>query len=209
MRLLYIEDDEIDVLALKRLLRSFKNVQMDVCKMLKDLIKIDLSNYDVIISDANLPDGSYKELRKLLPTKKTYFISGSEIEGFDVWVKPVSPEQLEGILTRDSLLDLTYIRDLADGDQDYEQEMIDIALKVLPQRYDELSKARYDQEALRKAAHKTKSSYRVCGINNTLLTELEGLKGAAFNNDILKNKLLKGVQSEIEKVIEELKAHKI
>jgi hypothetical protein len=205
MRLLYIEDDEIDVLALKRLLRSFKSVQMDVCTLLRDLIKIDLSNYDIIISDANLPDGSYKELSKLLPPKKTHFISGSEIENFEVWIKPISLDQLEEILTRDSLLDLTYIRDLADGDAEYEQEMIGIALRVLPERLEELNRAKHDEQALRKAAHKTKSSFRVCGVNNSLLTELELLKGSAFSNENNKNKILNGVKDQIEKVIEELK----
>ena len=54
-KLLYIEDDEIDVLALKRLLRQFDDVELTVCKYIKDLLALDLSKFDSIISDANLP----------------------------------------------------------------------------------------------------------------------------------------------------------
>ncbi|MDB4107933.1 hypothetical protein OAD66_07105 [Bacteroidia bacterium] len=207
-KLLYIEDDEIDVLALKRLLRQFDDVELTVCKYIKDLLALDLSKFDSIISDANLPDGSFKKLQTILPESKTQFTSGSKVEGVKAWIKPISTEQLLSILQKNSIVDLSYIEDLAEGDEEYEQEMIELALKVLPDRLNELCSSKNDEEALRRAAHKTKSSYRVCGINNSLLTELEGLKGRAFNDIDLKTSLLSKIEEEIESAIAELKSYK-
>lgn len=205
MRLLYIEDDEIDVLAMKRLLRAFKGVKMDVCKVMKDLARVELSNYDAIISDSNLPDATYKELRQVLPESKTTYISGSQIEDFDVWVKPISKEQLSTLIDQEDLVNLSYIKALAEGDLEYEQEMIAIALRVLPQRYAELIEAQNNEKSLHVAAHKTKSSYRVCGINNSLLSEIENLKGENFRDKAKKAKLLESVKTQIDKAISELK----
>ena len=174
MNLLYIEDDEIDVLAMKRLLRKFDGVQMDVCKLVKELDHFDLSHYDAIISDSNLPDGSYKELQYLLPSNKTVFISGSEIENFEVWVKPITEFQLKELISTESMLDLSYIKGLADGDEEYEQEMISIAMKVLPERYTQLEEAMNNEEALHMAAHKTKNSNRQSD-ERTFSTKKRGL----------------------------------
>lgn len=204
MKILYIEDDEIDVLAMKRLLRDFEGIDLTVRNAVKDLDGLDYNDFDMIISDSNLPDGTYSELKDILPPEKTQFISGSDIDDFDVWLKPISKLQLETILYKETTIDMTYIKNLADGDASYEQEMIDLAKKVLPQRGEELHASKGNMQALKVAAHKTKSSYRVCGMNNSILTKLENLSSSEFSDISLKERLLQSVKIQIDAAVEEL-----
>ena len=171
-RLLYIEDDLIDVLALKRVLKNFEQVELTVCGTLEGISSLNFENFDFILSDSNLPDGSLNDLMAILPLDKTQFISGSEILGEDVWIKPIELDQIKSLFNRSIIVNMQYINELADGDDEYVQEMLDIAIRVLPERWSEISSSKNDIVELKKAAHKTKSSYRVCGIQNQWLVEL-------------------------------------
>ena len=201
-KLLYIEDDEIDVLSLKRLLRNFENIEMEVITCMEDLKGLRFDRYDVILSDSNLPDASYLELKILLPNR-TQFISGSTIDGESILLKPITEEQLKLTLSKGSL-DLTYIKQLADGDKEYEVDMIETALRILPERWTSILEVKDDFIALRMAVHKTKSSFRVCGINNEYLTLIEELTENAFMNKETVNGLLDSVQNQIERALKEL-----
>ena len=205
MRLLYIEDDEIDVLAMRRLLKNFSEVKMDVCTSMDKVLAIEFANYDVIISDSNLPDGTHKELMEILPPHKTKFISGSDMPGFDAWLKPITLHQIKSLITKSSSIDLTYIKNLADEDSTYEKEMIEIALQILPQRMEQLTVAKDDFDKLKSAAHKTKSSFRVCGMNNALLTKIEDFTPIEFQDFSHKEAILKSINAQVEGAIRELK----
>jgi hypothetical protein len=201
--LLYIEDDTIDLLAMKRVLRNINDVELTVCSTLLDIASHDLAKFDFILSDSNLPDGSISDLKKILPLGKTQFISGSEISGEDVWVKPIDLEQIKFVLTKFNIVNMDYINDLADGDDEYVLEMLETALRVLPDRWKELDSAKDDLVLLKKAAHKTKSSYRVCGIENKWLVELEELNEASFKEEH-KSILLNQINKQILQAVEEL-----
>ena len=202
-KLLYIEDDVIDVLALKRTLRHFKNVELSVCETLKDLVDLNLDEYNFILSDSNLPDASLQDLRAKLPLNKTQFISGSDMTGEDIWIKPIGLEQINSFIIKDNVVNMKYINDLADGDSEYVTEMIDTALNVLPTRWQEIESSKNDLIQLKKAAHKTKSSYRVCGIQNQWLVELEELSETSFNSE-QKQTLLNQIKKQIDQAIVEL-----
>ena len=201
--LLYIEDDTIDLLAMKRVLRNINDVELTVCSTLLDIASHDLAKFDFILSDSNLPDGGISDLKKILPLGKTQFISGSEISGEDVWVKPIDLEQIKFVLTKFNIVNMDYINDLADGDDEYVLEMLETALRVLPDRWKELDSAKDDLVLLKKAAHKTKSSYRVCGIENKWLVELEELNEASFKEEH-KSILLNQINKQILQAVEEL-----
>jgi len=204
IKLLYIEDDVIDVLALKRTLRHFDNVALSVCRSLGELLELNLDEYDYVLSDSNLPDAGLKDLKANLPLDKTQFISGSEITGENVWIKPTTAEQLESLFNKNSVVNMQYINDLADGDDEYVQEMIDTAISVLPTRWQSIETNKNNIVELKKAAHKTKSSYRVCGIQNQWLVELEELNDSSFQSD-QKEILISQIKKQIEQAIAELK----
>jgi len=203
LKVLYIEDDLIDVLALKRILGNFNNLELQVCGTLKGVSSLDLDSFDFILSDSNLPDGGLKDLRAILPMDKTQFISGSEIFGEDIWVKPIDRDQISSLFNRNAIINMQYINDLADGDDEYVQEMLDTALRVLPSRWMEISSNKNDLVELKKAAHKTKSSYRVCGIQNQWLVDLEELSESSFNSD-QKDLILAQIKKQIDQAITEL-----
>lgn len=201
--LLYIEDDAIDILALKRILRNFDDIVLHTCGTLSEVEQLDLTVYDFILSDSNLPDGGLTQLKKILPPSKTQFISGSEVSGENIWVKPIDLSYLRSLLQTNNIVNLQYINDLADGDDEYVIEMIDTALGVLPKRWTELDTCRNDLVLLKKAAHKTKSSFRVCGIQNDWLTEIEGLDESSFKSE-QKDILLNQVKKQIDQAVQEL-----
>jgi hypothetical protein len=202
-RLLYIEDDLIDVLALKRVLKNFEQVELSVCGTLDGILSLNFDNFDFILSDSNLPDGSLNDLKAILPLDKTHFVSGSEIVGEDVWIKPIELDQLKSLFNRSIIINMWYINELADGDDEYVQEMLDTALRVLPHRWAAISSSRNDIIQLKKAAHKTKSSYRVCGIQNQWLVELEELNESSFHSEH-KDILLAQIGKQIQQALIEL-----
>jgi|GEM_PF-3209105 len=202
-RLLYIEDDFIDVLALKRVLKNFEHVAFSVCGTLEGISSLNLENFDFILSDSNLPDGSLNDLKAILPLDKTQFVSGSEILGEDIWIKPIELDQIKALFNRSTIVNMRYINELADGENEYVQEMLDLAIRVLPERWTEISSSKNDIVQLKKAAHKTKSSYRVCGIQNQWLVELEELNESSFNSE-QKDILLAQIYKQIQQALGEL-----
>ncbi len=207
IELLYIEDDEIDVLALKRHLKGVSNLNLTVCQSLAEVKMVDLSLFNCIISDANLGDANYETLKQILAVHNVQFISGNQIEGEDIWVKPISKDNVERFISQSQIVNLKYIKELAEGDIDYEKDMIETTIRILPERLLAIKKSKNNINQLKKAAHKTKSSYRVCGIDNALLQKIEDLTDA---NDISEvSYLIAAVETEINTAVEELKAFHI
>lgn len=205
LHILYIEDDEIDLLAFKRLISGNPSISLSSCSTFKELKELNVSNFQIILSDSNLPDADYFKLKDFLPKGRTQFISGTVIDGEEVWQKPLSQEQFEGLLQRFCTVNLKYIKDLADGDADYEKDMIETALRVLPDRLLSIKEASDDYVLLAKAAHKTKSSYRVCGIDNKILSNLEEECKSSQPNKKKILELVADLKDQIKQAIDELK----
>jgi hypothetical protein len=202
-KLLYIEDDLIDILALKRIIKNFEQVELSVFGTLEGISSLNFENFDFILSDSNLPDASLNDLKAILPRDKTQFISGSEILGEDIWIKPIELDQIKSLFNRSTIVNMRYINGLADGESEYVQEMLDIALRVLPERWSEISSSKNDIVQLKKAVHKTKSSYRVCGIQNQWLVDLEELNESSFHSE-QKEILLAQIYKQIQQALGEL-----
>jgi hypothetical protein len=202
-KLLYIEDDLIDISALKRIIKNFEQVELSVFGTLEGISSLNFENFDFILSDSNLPDASLNDLKAILPRDKTQFISGSEILGEDIWIKPIELDQIKSLFNRSTIVNMRYINGLADGESEYVQEMLDIALRVLPERWSEISSSKNDIVQLKKAVHKTKSSYRVCGIQNQWLVDLEELNESSFHSE-QKEILLAQIYKQIQQALGEL-----
>jgi hypothetical protein len=202
-RLLYIEDDLIDILALKRVLKNFEQVELTVCGTLEGISSLNFENFDFILSDSNLSDANLNDLKAILPRDKTQFISGSEILGEDIWLKPIELDQIKSLFNRSTIVNMRYINELADGENEYVQEMLEIALRVLPERWSEISASKNDIVQLKKAVHKTKSSYRVCGIQNQWLEDLVELNESSFHSE-QKEILLAQIYKQIQQALVEL-----
>jgi CheY-like chemotaxis protein len=204
-KLLYIEDDVVDILAIKRVLKSFEDIALFVCSTFNDLQNLDLSDYDAIISDSNLADADYIKLKRHMGgLANVQFVSGSGIAGEPIWLKPINKENIETLFCFRSVMDLDYIENLAQGDADFEIDMIETALRILPERLDEMKKSIESLKDLKLAAHRTKSSYRVCGIDATALNEVEEMSEIDFCNKVQLEALLKSIYTTTTKAISEL-----
>ncbi len=206
-KLLYIEDDDVDILTLKRLLKSYDEVELSICSSFQNLVKLDLSNYDAIISDSNLTDADYLKLKRHMGgLPNVQFISGSSIVGEPVWLKPINKENLETLCCFRNVINLDYIENLAQGDADFEIDMIETALRILPERLVEMKQSADSLKELKLATHRTKSSYRVCGIDPALLNEVEEMSEVDFCNKVKLQAILKSIYTTTDKAIKELDA---
>ncbi len=179
-QVLYIEDDEVDLLWWQRITRTEQNISTTFKESLSDVAGVDLSAFDLIICDANLPDADFKSLKDYFKNEThVHFLSGALIEGERIIEKPISLSHILALLEPE-VIDLSYIKTLSEGDVVYEQEMIRTALKVMPDRLKLLREMGYDITKIRTAAHKAKSSFRVCGMDSTALEVLEDLGEGTF-----------------------------
>lgn len=204
-KLLYIEDDEIDLLAMKRVLFHFPEIELSSCKSYRELKKIDLTEFSIILCDSNLPDADYKILSSYLPLCKTHFVSGTIRD--EVLLKPVKKEELESIFYSNKNINLNYIKEVSDGDITYEMDIIKTAIRILPERLNVLVGATHDLKLLKKAAHKAKSSYRVLGMENKNLTSLESLDDSQYKDKRYVQNLVALVSKQIKDAIAELTVH--
>ncbi len=204
--LLYIEDDDIDILLLRRLIKPLHTINLDIVGTFQNLRQLDLSNYDLILSDSNLPDADYATLMQYLQNTNVQFVSGIGEPEQNVWAKPIDLKLLLNRLYRDAEPQLNYIEELADGDMNFKREMITTALEILPERKSSLQKTNLKGSDLKKVAHKTISSFRVCGMDTSVLSmlETEAVKPSA-NDELIKN-LIALVVHQIDTGIKMLKA---
>jgi len=199
-RLLYIEDDAIDVIAIRR-----QRLDVHICSSFKELKMNDLSTFDHVLCDSNLPDASYLDLKEYLKDFPVRFISGSAIPGEDVWVKPIEYHHLVEFLFDSFHVNLKYINSLAEGDMAYQKEMLDTAIDILPKRWAALDANRTEMSLLKLAAHKTLSSFRVCGIDPTSLHHLYDLTEKTSINDAQISHILVVIEKQISHAVTQLK----
>ncbi|MET3128367.1 PAS domain S-box-containing protein [Arcicella rosea] len=97
-------------------------------------------------------------------------------------------ENLEGIV------DLSYLRELSDGNKEFEQEIIELYLNQMPIDFDILRKAidAVDYVLTKSTAHKLKSSFSSMGVNeNGLLKSIEDKAKTMVDMSIIKSEFTK------------------
>lgn len=93
-------------------------------------------------------------------------------------------ENLEGIV------DLSYLRELSDGNKEFEQEIIELYLSQMPVEFDIFRKAISDVDypGIKATAHKLKSSFSSMGINESgILKSLESKALAKEDIEVIKS----------------------
>ncbi|MBO6515846.1 MAG: Hpt domain-containing protein [Bacteroidia bacterium] len=201
-RLLYIEDDNIDVLSLKRLLNGLHLIELTICKSFQEVRNLNLREVDCILCDSNIPDVSFDELKEYVKKSRVQYVSGSSNNDPDVWEKPLDQNRVIEFVFGHAGINLSYIDKLADGDALYEAEMLETAIELLPQRITQLKSAMNDIDKLKFAAHRTMSSFRVCGLDVSWLQEIEQLTAS---NLVEVESLVARVESQADLAMIQLK----
>lgn len=72
MKVLFV-DDEVDLLEIASGFFEDENISLDVCSDFHKALKLtEINQYDVIITDANMPSGSGLELLRILKNEKKF-----------------------------------------------------------------------------------------------------------------------------------------
>jgi DNA-binding NtrC family response regulator len=208
MHILYIEDDQVDRMAFKRMIKKVDSLScLCVASVQAGLEELAQNDYELIITDHNLPDGSAFDVLKesKLPVIVTSGISEDPREtsfesagAISFMVKPISAYDLKKILARlqpqavapAELFDLTYLKELSDEDQEFETEMISIYLDEVPPSLSKL-KREIDQnqwQAASETVHKLKSKIRIMGLRHAL--QLSSLVEEAFRYEKIDDETL-------------------
>lgn len=195
MHILYIEDDLVDQMMFKRLCKEVvPEATFTILSSIKELSGEDLSPYHVIFSDIFLSDGDVNQVLEICKGKEVILLSGETSPSFldsfieheygKVFDKPLSKDVLRGVLLPKEekekagaevktieaenykAIKLANLLRLSKGDNQDMIELMDIALGLIPQRIEELSKGfeEKDWNQVHFSAHAAKSVSRLVGI---------------------------------------------
>ncbi|MEM6801617.1 MAG: response regulator [Bacteroidota bacterium] len=195
MHILYIEDDLVDQMMFKRLCKEVApKASFTILSSIKELSREDLDQYYIIFSDIFLPDGDVNQILEMTQGREIILLSGETsptfLESFiehpygKVFAKPLTKEVLADALSpkdkteqestdireidqdRYEAIKLANLLRLSKGDDQDMIELMDIALGLIPQRIEELSKGfeEKDWPQVHFSAHAAKSVSRLVGI---------------------------------------------
>ena len=190
MKVLYIEDDIIDQMAVRRLADkcSCELLFVNSIKEANDILQAE--KFDLIISDFNLGDGTAEDVLKLVTNQKIILITDKPLDSFNAngnllysTTKPIN-ESIFKITNKSQPLDLTYFNSLTEGDINFQVELLDTALQILPSALEKVNEAfeSLNFEHIKFEAHKMKSGARVIGI--PILETLQTIEALALTGDL-------------------------
>lgn len=174
MRVLYIEDDSIDIIAFKRLAEKL-NVEYTILHSMSEVEEHFTKPriYDLIISDFYLNESNANDFIHYFNDFNVSLISSKEkinslvnTTNFQFIEKPLNENAFTN-RTKIITLDLTYFNELAGDDMQFKIEMFDVALKSLSESICKLQEIIIlkDFEKIKFEVHKMKSGIRVFGAN--------------------------------------------
>ncbi len=190
MKVLYIEDDIIDQMAVRRIAEkcSCELFFVNSIKEANDILQAE--KFDLIITDFNLGDGTAEDVLKLVTNQKIVLITEKPLDSFNAnsnilysTTKPFN-ESIFEIVNQVQPLDLTYFNSLTEGDLLFQIELLDTALQILPSALEKVNEAikALNFEQLKFEAHKMKSGARVIGI--PILDTLQTIEALALTRDL-------------------------
>ncbi|MEM6628151.1 MAG: Hpt domain-containing protein [Bacteroidota bacterium] len=189
--ILYIEDDTIDQMAFKRILAKEAWLSFTLSNSVSEGQKFwNHHTYDLVITDYHLSDGTAHDVLAFVRTGPIVVVTGTlraeeqsrfaELGAKYYLAKPLIPDEFISLLrevlstdTENSVLaepsisfDLKYLKDLSQGDQEFEAEMIQIFLDEMPEGIQEIHQLIESQKwiQLGAAIHKMKSKIRLMGM---------------------------------------------
>lgn len=179
MKLYYLDDSKFDRMAFSRLMRSFDGLAFESVESFKELgEKYPGSEDAILIRDCHLPG------EEAIPINfsATYFVSGSTptvtmkeklgIDEHHFFLKPLTKEYIQEILDKnlnnEELFELTFIKELSGGDEEFEKELITIFINEVPGQCAQLGKALVDkdQSLVAEVLHALRTKIRTFGIEN-------------------------------------------
>ena len=189
--ILYIEDDTIDQMAFKRILADENWLRFTLSNSVaegKDFWS--QSEFDLVITDYHLSDGTAHDVLEFVQSGPIVVVTGtlrpeeqvkfSELGAKYYLAKPLIPDEflslLQEVLGLDPpeklpegptiSFDLSYLKDLSQGDQEFEAEMIQIFLDEMPEGIQEIYSLIETQSwpQLGASLHKLKSKIRLMGM---------------------------------------------
>ena len=195
MHILYIEDDLVDQMMFKRLCKEVvPKATFTILSSIKELSEEDLDQYHVIFSDIFLSDGDVNQVLEISKGRDVILLSGETSPSFldsfiehaygKVYDKPLSKEVLREVLStkkkgkkattglreiegeKYEAIKLANLFRLSKGDDQDMIELMDIALGLIPQRIEELSRGFEEKDwyQVHFSAHAAKSVSRLVGI---------------------------------------------
>ena len=122
LKILIIEDDVIDQLALTRLIKkNGLNCEVTVAMKIHESIKlIDANNFDLVICDLNLPDGKAFDLKELI-RKQAFVLLSGHIDP-DIIKEATHFGAIKVLQKSSDLMQLTFISELIKSMLDEERE---------------------------------------------------------------------------------------
>jgi len=185
--ILYIEDDLVDQMAFKRLIQQ--NSHIYTCTVFNSCGEFkaaqDGLNYDLIVVDNNLGDGTAQDIIQLFPEKKMVVLTGTlELnwtfnEKVKVIAKPLAVDTLHQLLhwamNDDSVemqrptlkyVNLNYLEKMVGGDNAFMVKMLTLTSEELSKDVVALQTAMdtADFAAIKFHAHRLKTRSRVLGL---------------------------------------------
>lgn len=180
MTILYIEDDLVDQMTMKRLFRQLPEHQLFIDTSIENFKSTFDKKVDVIISDYYLPDGEAEEVLAFADDIPVILLSNSShLENkdfFKILSKPLTIEILKRVLkelnkaTEGEELDLAYLKEVAAGNEAFEREMLEIYIEEMPQELQALQEALNNQDwnTCNKWIHKMQTKLRIGGFKPLL-----------------------------------------
>ena len=192
MKILYIEDDRIDQLAFKRLVKKIPGLACELSSYVAEgVARIQQGNFDLILSDHRLSDGSAMDVLKAAGGTPVIVTSGTqypeEVEAvlkagaIAHLLKPISLEQVEEVLAKiapnhpadqaptnsKEAFDLSYLYSLSDGDTSFEKEMLEIFVQEVPQSLASLQQelSANNWASCAELVHRLRSKIRILGLH--------------------------------------------
>ncbi len=184
--ILYIEDDTIDQMAFRRIMSKVEDITYTITNYVKDASKLMKDNlYELIITDYHLSDGSAHDIISMAGNVPVLVVTGTlrpherksfELAGAVAYIsKPLHKKDFLGIIyiflneinTQTYQFDLTYLKELSQGETEFESEMIRIFIEEVPENLNSLKQA-LDKENYEEAEywiHKLKSKLRLMGMH--------------------------------------------
>ncbi len=172
INVLYLEDDKIDQMIMQRFVESLKDVSLEIITTLQSTSKLDLNNYNLIISDANLSDANPQDIIKFFQGINSFFlISGAKIKNVIHILKPLHLSSFKVMLKSCGInLDIRISGSL--DDDEHRREILNLAITVLPKRIDAIINSWPSQVFIAQNVHKAISSFRVLGLDTTILDRI-------------------------------------
>lgn len=178
MEIIYIDDSEFDRLAFKRLIKKMGLSSVTIMESLDELDSLNISGDSILIRDCYVP-GKEPDYSGFI---EVYYVSGSKlspslqsklkIDTDHFYLKPIKEDDLESMIKgtsvkeNDSSLDLSYLDELSDGDEDFKREMVKVFLKEVPDQIDVLLDAVKNQDfkKIAETIHALRTKIRTFGI---------------------------------------------